>query len=462
MADNNNNIKLKNVNSDLDIKKTLNDKLCYNIFEFRQNLGIKEQNQSLSALMDYYFFNLKDNTLSELQSVQMMSQALLEFKYKKNVREFISKINEDVSKNKMVYELADLQHQLQTKNHGNLYIHPINIIHRLINSPNDKSRMVGIVNELSNYSWIPEVRNFVVKYANDPFHKENYISVDSLYEKVYTIYEKVHDGALIFVKDKWFLLGENSIEVCTDLTKHIKDNNKLNELLLISEGIRQGKIEDSILKLKLDENLSVGISVSDKADAIFINDEAVNEQTTLDLLFSSPLIPESKRGYYSLFECAKKNKEKFIDFEKCIKVYNRYGVRESYIFNYKDMNYVYSTDPVYDNVFLYYEKVEDLVENIRKIHNYDVGFFFRNKIADETMIVEKVTRRLEKLKVELEDVEDSIGLLKQNKQLFIEEAANGEDQYNDLLVELFMSKDSIEEKIERLSNKITYKNPKFA
>ena len=126
------------------------------------------------------------------------------------------------------------------------------------------------------------------QYTKSPVQKQNLLSSGKA-EQVYTIVEQVEDGYLSYVKDSWFLLSENAIEK-TLLEDHVKDSEKLRTLRTLETSMRYASINEDRINFRISENLTIGLSVNKKG-ILFINDDEMNKETTLESLFASPIIP---------------------------------------------------------------------------------------------------------------------------------------------------------------------------
>jgi len=96
------------------------------------------------------------------------------------------------------------------------------------------------------------------------------------------------------------------IKIITQLDIFTKDpfDKKLNNHSL--SGKQKGQrsinittITEDRINFKVSENLTIGLSVTKKG-LIFINDDEMNKETTLESLFSSPIIPIVNKNFYPL------------------------------------------------------------------------------------------------------------------------------------------------------------------
>jgi hypothetical protein len=63
---------------------------------------------------------------------------------------------------------------LNTKNQGELYRQPINVLLQTINLESDQDRMSKILNELVIYDWVPEIKLFVHNLTSSPEKEQIY------------------------------------------------------------------------------------------------------------------------------------------------------------------------------------------------------------------------------------------------------------------------------------------------
>jgi hypothetical protein len=127
----------------------------------------------------------------------------------------------------LLYELKNLYNVLNTKNQGELYRQPINVLLQTINLETDQDRMSKILNELAVYDWVPEIKLFVHNLTKSPAQKTNLLSGGKS-DSVYTIVEQVEDGHLAFINDSWFLLSGSSVFLSNPETTSYKSGKFLN------------------------------------------------------------------------------------------------------------------------------------------------------------------------------------------------------------------------------------------
>src|SRR5690606_31648018 len=138
---------------------------------------------------------------------------------------------------------------------------------------------------------------------------------------------------------------------------------------------------ESRIDFRISEYLTVGLSVLSKG-GIFINDDELNEETTLESLFSSPVVPIVNKNFYPLLVEVSKNIDSFVELDVVKKVSNLINpTLEVFAFNYKNNTFIYRCDERYGNSFFKYESALELVNEVRNELNYDLTYFFENKLS---------------------------------------------------------------------------------
>jgi len=346
------------------------------------------------------------NELSEKQLILSLNERLKPFTYDKQVKAFLESLNDDIKNYELLYELKNLYNVLNSKNQGELYRQPINVLLQTINLETDQDRMAKILNELAVYDWVPEIKLFVHNLSKSPEQKTNLLSGGKA-ESVYTIVEQVEEGHLAFVRDSWFILSENSIEK-TLLENNIKDEERLRTLRTLQTAMQFCTINESRIDFRISEYLTVGLSVSSKG-GIFINEDELNEETTLESLFSSPVVPIVNKNFYPLLVEVSKNIDSFVELDVVKRVSNLINpTLEVFAFNYKNNTFIYRCDERYGNSFFKYESALELVNEVRNELNYDLTYFFENKLSKELISKRRLEDKEREITLKLEDVQFNI------------------------------------------------------
>jgi hypothetical protein len=278
------------------------------LFNFKKKLGIEQE--EVSMIIESYINMCND--LSEKQIVNALNERLKSYTFDKEVKSLLESLNIDMKEYQLVYELKHLYSVLNSKNQGELYRQPINVLLQTINLENDQDRLSKVLNELAIYDWVPEIKLFVHNLTKSPEQRANLLS-GGKGESIYTIVEQVENGYLCLLKESWFLLSENNIEKTT-LETHVTDNEKLSVLRTLETAMKYSDITEDRVNFRISENLTVGLSVS-KNGVIFINEDELNKETTLESLFSSPIIPIVNKNFYPIILETSKNIDKFIELK---------------------------------------------------------------------------------------------------------------------------------------------------
>jgi hypothetical protein len=376
------------------------------LFNFRKNLSIDQE--EVSMIIESYIDLC--NEVSEKQIITSLNERLRSFTFDKEIKSFLESLNVDMKEYQLLYELKHLYNVLNSKNQGELYRQPINVLLQTINLESDQDRLSKVLNELAIYDWVPEIKMFVHNLTKSPEQKANLLS-GGKGESIYTIVEQVEDGYLCLVKDSWFLLSENNIEK-TLLETHVTDSDKLKVLRTLETAMRFSSISADRVDFRVSENLTVGLSVAEKG-VMFINDDELNKETTLESLFSSPIIPIVNKNFYPIILETSNNLDKFVELDVVKRVSNLVNpYLEVFAFNYKNATFLYRCDERYGNSFFKYDSAIELVNEVRNELNYDLTYFFENKLDEELVVKKKLEDKEREITLKLEDVKFNISKVK--------------------------------------------------
>ena len=353
--------------------------------------------------------------LSEKQVIVSLNERLKPYTYDKDVKSLLESLNDDMKNYELLYELKNLYNVLNSKNQGELYRQPLNVVLQTINLESDQDRMSKILNELAVYDWVPEVKLFVHNLTKSPEKKTNLLS-GGKGESTFTIVEQVEDGHVALVKDSWFLLSENAIEK-TLLETHVKDEETLKSLRMLETAMKYAQVSEDRVNFRISEYLTIGLSVGKKS-GLYINDDELNEDTTLESLFSSPIVPIVNKNFYPILLEVSKNLDKFVELDVVKRVNNLVNpYLEVFAFNYKNNVFVYRCDERYGNSFFKYESALELVNEVRNELNYDLTYFFENKLDKELVVKRKLEDKEREITLKLEDVDFNINKVKGSIQM---------------------------------------------
>lgn len=380
------------------------------LFNFKKNLSIDQE--EISYIIEGHMNEC--NNHSEKSIISSLNERLKPYTYDNSVKSLLESLNNDIKTYELLYELKNLYNVLNVKNQGELYRQPINVLLQTINLESDEDRMSKVLNELAIYDWVPEIKLFVHNLTTSPEKRANLLS-GGKGESVYTLVEQVEDGHIALVKDSWFLLTENTIEK-TLLETHIKDEAELRKFRMIESAMKYAQITDDRINFRISEYLTIGLGVTNKS--IYINDDEMNEETTLDSLFSSPIVPIVNKNFYPILLEVSKNMDKFVELDVVKKVENLINpYLECFAFNYKNATYLYRCDERYGNSFFKYESALELVNEVRNELNYDLTYFYENKLDKELIVKRKLEDKEREITLKLEDVNFNIQKVKGSIQM---------------------------------------------
>ncbi len=390
------------------------------LFNFRKNLSIDQE--EISVILEGHINACND--LSGKQIISSLNERLKPFTFDKEIKGLLESLNTDLNQYQLLYELKNLYSVLNKQNQGELYRQPINVLLQTINLESDQDRMSKVLNELSIYNWVPEIKLFVHNLTKSPEQRSNLLSGGKS-ESVYTIVEQVEEGYICLVKDSWFILTENNIEK-TLLETHVTDDTKLRTLRNLEIGMKYATISDDRVNFRISENLTIGMSVNKKG-VMYINDDEMNKETTLESLFTSPIIPIVNKNFYPILLETSNNLNKFVEMDVVKRVNNLINpYLEVFAFNYKNATYLYRCDERYGNSFFKYDSALELVNEVRTELNYDLTFFYENKLGSELIVKRKLEDKEREIVLKLEDVsfniskvESSIKYIGESKALSI-------------------------------------------
>ena len=376
------------------------------LFNFKKNLSLEQD--EISVIVEGHMNAC--NEASEKAIVLSLNERLKPYTYDKTVKGLLENLNDDMKTYELVYELKNLYNVLNSKNQGELYRHPINVLLQTINLETDQDRMSKVLNELAVYDWVPEIKLFVHNLTKSPEQRTNLLS-GGKGESIFTIVESVEDGHIALVKDSWFLLTENVVEK-TLLENHIKDANDLKTMRMLETAMRYANISEDRVNFKISEYLTIGLSVAKKGK-VFVNDDEMNEETTLESLFNSPIIPIVNKNFYPILLEVSSNLDKFVELDVVKRVNNLINpYLECFAFNYKSATFLYRCDERYGNSFFKYESAIELVNEVRNELNYDLTYFYENKLSKELIVKRKLEDKEREITLKLEDVNFNIDKLK--------------------------------------------------
>lgn len=383
------------------------------LFNFKNKLTIDQL--EIARIVDSHISNY-DN-MSEIEINESLKVNLDGFRYESDVKELLESVQEEINNYSLVMELKDLYKKVERQNLGELYRPALVQLLEIINKPNDDARMESVLNELSIYDWVPNIKHFLMKMNSSPIERQN-MQNSGKATKLYTLVEKVDEGHLAYIVDRWFLISESEIkQVFAD--DYIKDDDKKRNIRLLEKVMNVAEIEEELISFKIDENLNLAIST--KNNDILLNEEKLDKETTIETLFNSPIIPYLKKDYYNLIESTINNLDKFVELDVALKVSNLLNpFTESVVFNYKDKMYLYNKDQRSGSRFYAYENASEIIRDVQKELDYDLTHFYENKLSKEMKTLRGLEDREQQIDIKLQDVNESINMINENVELLNE------------------------------------------
>ena len=380
------------------------------LFNFKKSLNYEQED--VERVIEGHLNNFVE--FGEKHMIQSLNEKLKPYTYDKQVKTFLESLNDDLAQYELVYELKSLYNVLNSKNQGEMYRQPINVLLQTINLETDQDRMSKILNELAVYDWVPEIKLFVHNLTKSPEKRNNLLSGGKA-DSVYTIVEQVEDGHLAFIKDSWFLLTDDQIEK-TLLENHVKDEERLRTMRTLQTALQFCEVSESRVDFRISEYLTVGLGVSNKN--IYINEDELNEESTLESIFSSPIVPIVNKNFYPLIQEVSSNIDSFVELDVVKRVSNLVNpTLEVFAFNFKDNLYVYRCDERYGYSFFKYESALELVNEVKNELNFDLGYFYENKLDTELVAKRKLEDKERQIELKLEDVNFNISKIKASIQM---------------------------------------------
>jgi hypothetical protein len=381
------------------------------LFNFKKKLSLDQD--EVSMIIEGHMNSC--NEASEKAIILSLNEKLKPYTYDNDVKSILESLNDDMRAYELIYELKHLYGVLNSKNQGELYRQPINVLLQTINLETDQDRMSKILNELAVYDWVPEIKLFVHNLTKSPEQRSNLLSGGNG-ESVFTLVEQVEEGHIALVRDSWFLLSENVIEK-VNLELHVKEEESLKSLRMLETAMKYASIDENRVNFRISEYLTIGLSVNKKG-VVYINEDEMNEETTLESLFSSPIVPIVNKNFYPILLEVSKNLDKFVELDVVKRVSNLVNpYLEVFAFNYKNNTFVYRCDERYGNSFFKYESAVELVNEVRNELNYDLTYFYENKLDKEIIVKRKLEDKERELTLKLEDVQFNISKIKGSIQL---------------------------------------------
>jgi hypothetical protein len=142
------------------------------LFNFKKDLSLEQE--EISQIVESHMNAC--TVASEKAIIKSLDEKLKPYTYDKQVVTLLESLTDDMSNHELLYELKHLYNVLNEKNQGELYRQPINVLLQTINLDSEQDRMVKVLNELSVYDWVPEIKLFVYNLTKSPEKKTNLLS----------------------------------------------------------------------------------------------------------------------------------------------------------------------------------------------------------------------------------------------------------------------------------------------
>lgn len=380
------------------------------LFNFNKKLTIDQT--EIAAIVEHHIAAC--DRYSEKEVYTSLNDKLGKFSYDNDVKSLLEGLNSEIQQNTLTADLKDLYRKVERKNMAHLYRSGLNSILSIISKNSDEEKMEAIVNELVIYDWIPEVKMFMMEIKKNPIEIQNYRNSGKS-EKVFTLVEKINEGILAYVVDRWFLFQESEVkQVIPD--DYIKEEKEIRRIRLLEEAIKRAEITEKLITFRIDENLKISLATKD--GSLFLNEEKADVESNLENIFNSPIIPYLKKDYFMILKAVNENLDKFVDLDVAIKVSNlAKPFLEAVAINYKDSMYLYSVDKRTGSRFYQYESVNTMINDIRKELDYDVTTFFENKLSKELKHLKALEDREQKIENKIKETNEAIDMLKSEGEL---------------------------------------------
>lgn len=417
------------------------ESLKLKLFEFRKELN-EEQLDIANIISEH--MNICEN-YSEKEMLSNLNKTLESYTYYDNVKALLESIDAELSENPLLYDLKDLYAKIKRKGDSFLYENVLNDIMHIITETNDVNRKMKIVNGLADYEWIPEIKQFLHTFSSTPQEKHNYSSDASRIDDVYSIVLQLKEGYLTYIAETWFLMNDDGI-ASTLLEKHVKDDVQLKKMRLLEQAINSAEFEDDTITFRIAEELTISFDTEKKE--IYLNDDVAEAESTLESLFNSPLIPYAGKGYYPILNETYLNLDKFMKIDTVKRVSNLIKpTYEAYVFNYNNKLAQFIIDKRVGSSIATYEKAMPLIESVLHELGADLTFFFEEMLTEEQKELSNITNKEKVLVEKLNNIEEAIFKLKDEKEL-IEESKTLASLYNNLL----SNKHKVAEELKVLKN----------
>tara|TARA_R110000772_G_scaffold94317_4_gene192118 strand:+ start:1064 stop:2356 length:1293 start_codon:yes stop_codon:yes gene_type:complete len=388
------------------------------LFNFKKGLDFENQ-EDIARIVETHF-NAIDG-YSEKQIINSLNETLSIHSYDEDVKSLLESLNNDLKEDELIYNLKDLFKIIESKNQGMIYRQTLNTLLDIINTEDNADVTNKILNELALHDWVPEVKIFLHNIHNNPQSKSNLLSGGQA-DDVYTLVESVEGGHVALIDDCWFFMSEEKIEK-TLLENHIEDSLKVSDLRKLQTALSHAIISKDRIDFKLDENIVIGIS-TENPGVTFINEDKLEKETTVANIFNSPIVPIAKKQFFPLIEAISNNLDKIVELD-VVKHITNIGnpFVECYVFNYGENLFLYRKDARQGSSLYKYESATEVLNDVRNDLQYDLTFFFENRLDDESKQNGQLEDKIREIQLNIDDVDKNVDKVEANIKMIGESEA---------------------------------------
>jgi hypothetical protein len=379
------------------------------LFNFKKGLDFENQ-EDVARIVETHYTAL--DSYSEKQIIISLNERLEIHTYDEDVKSLLENLNNDLKEDELVYNLKDLFKIIESKNQGMIYRQTLNTLLDIINTEDNSDITNKIINELALHDWIPEVKIFLHNLHSNPQSKSNLLSGGQA-DDVYTLVESVEGGHVALIDDCWFFLSEEKIEK-TLLESHIEDSLKVSDLRKLQTALSHAVISKERVDFKLDENIVIGIS-TENPGVTFINEDKLEKETSISNIFNSPIVPIAKKQFFPLIEAIANNLDKIVELDVVKHVTNIGNpFVECFVFNYGESLFLYRKDARQGSSLFKYESATELLNDVRNDMQYDLTFFFENRLNDESKQNVQLEDKIREIQLSISDVDKNMDKVEAN------------------------------------------------
>jgi hypothetical protein len=388
------------------------------LFNFKKGLDFENQ-EDIARIVETHF-NAIDG-YSEKQIINSLNETLSIHSYDEDVKSLLESLNNDLKEDELIYNLKDLFKIIESKNQGMIYRQTLNTLLDIINTEDSTDITNKILNELALHDWVPEIKVFMYNMITNPQSKSNLLNGGQA-DDVYTLVESVEGGHVALIDDCWFFMSEEKIEK-TLLENHIEDALKVSDLRKLQTALSHANITKERIDFKLDENIVIGIS-TENPGVTFINEDKLEKETTVANIFNSPIVPIAKKQFFPLIESITKNLDKIVELDVVKHVTNIGNpFVECYVFNYGENLFLYRKDARQGSSLFKYESATELLNDVRNDLQYDLTFFFENRLDDESKQNGQLEDKIREIQLNIDDVDKNVDKVEANIKMIGESEA---------------------------------------